>query len=292
MKLVLIYKKLILLKAYLFDIVIFRGHLLKVWTIANQKGGVGKTTTTVALAGLLSELGHKVLVMDLDPHGSLTSYFGYDPDSLTLSSFQIFQDNDDFTPEYIKSLTVNTTVPGLTLLPTTPALATVERKMSGIDGMGLRISKALKKIDGFYDYVLLDCPPILGVLMINALVACNRIIIPVQTEYLALKGLERMKRTLSMIQKTRPNPLKTTIVPTLFDRRTQASISSLNILRKKYPDSLWSSVIPIDTKLRDSSLKGKIPSEYDPHSRATRSYRQLLNYIIDLEIHVDQQQFA
>lgn len=265
---------------------------MKVWTIANQKGGVGKTTTTVALAGLLSDLGHKVLVIDLDPHGSLTSYFGYDLDSLSLSTFQIFQDADDFTSEFIQSLTVNTSVPGLSLLPTTPALATIERKMSGKDGMGLRLTKALNKIDEIYDYVLLDCPPILGVLMINALVACNRIIIPVQTEYLALKGLDRMNRTLSMIRKARPKPINVTIVPTLFDRRTQASLSSLNILRKKYSDSLWGSVIPVDTKLRDSSIKGKVPSQFDPDSRATRSYRKLLNYIIDLEKHVEEQLLA
>ena len=236
---------------------------MHVWAVANQKGGVGKTTSTVSLAGLLTEQGHKVLVVDLDPHGSLTSYFGYDPDALTNSTYQLFQGDDAFSKDDVVALVVDTSVPGLSLLPTSPALATVERQMTGKDGMGLRVGKAMSVIGSEFDYVLLDCPPILGVLMINALAACERLLVPVQTEFLALKGLERMTRTMQMIQKARPQPLIFTIVPTMFDRRTQASVSSLNVLRKQYADNLWRATIPVDTKLRDASRLGRVPSQHD-----------------------------
>ena len=263
---------------------------MRVWAIANQKGGVGKTTSTVSLAGLLTEQGHKVLVVDLDPHGSLTSYFGYDPDALTSSTYQLFQGDDAVSKDGVLELVVDTSVPGLSLIPTSPALATVERQMTGKDGMGLRVGKAMSAIEAEFDYVLLDCPPVLGVLMINALAACERLLVPVQTEFLALKGLERMTRTMQMIQKARPQPLTFTIVPTMFDRRTQASVSSLNVLRKQYADNLWRATIPVDTKLRDASRLGRVPSQHDSEGRAVRAYRQLMNYILAEDKQVEDNQ--
>lgn len=173
-------------------------------------------------------------------------------------------------------------------MPTSPALATVERQMTGKDGMGLRVNKALQSIDGTFDYVLLDCPPVLGVLMINALAACEKLIVPVQTEFLALKGLERMTRTMQMVQKARPQPLSFTVVPTMFDRRTQASVSSLNTLRKQYSEHLWRSAIPVDTKLRDASKLGKVPSEHDSDCRGVRAYRQLLNHLLEEQVQSDK----
>jgi chromosome partitioning protein len=256
---------------------------VRVWAVANQKGGVGKTTTTVTLGGLLAEQGHRVLLVDLDPHGSLTSYFGYDPDSLTRSSYQIFQADESMNTQEMLGLCTGTSVPGLSLIPTSPALATVERQMTGKDGMGLRIMRALQSVKGNFDYILLDCPPVLGVLMINALAACERLVCPVQTEFLAIKGLERMIRTLQMVQKARPQDLGVTIVPTMFDRRTQASTSSLNSLRKQYPTQLWRSAIPVDTRLRDASKKGLAPSVHSPDSRAVRAYRQLLTQLLQDE---------
>jgi chromosome partitioning protein len=257
--------------------------------VANQKGGVGKTTTTIALGGLLAEQGHRVLLLDLDPHGSLTSYFGYDPDTITASSYQLFQADGEMSCADVMALVTRTSVPGLSIIPTSPALATVERQMTGKDGMGLRIERSLKAVVSEFDYVLLDCPPVLGVLMINALAACQKLVLPVQTEFLALKGLERMTRTLQMVQKARPNGLSVTIVPTMFDRRTQASVSSLNSLRKYYPTQLWRSAIPVDTRLRDASKQGVVPSVYDPEGRSVRAYRQLLKQLLNEEKLHEQQ---
>ncbi len=256
---------------------------MRVWSVANQKGGVGKTTSAVVLAGLLAESGNRVLVVDLDPHGSITSYFGYDPDKVMASSYAFFQQEAPLKSEAVLALCAKTSLPSLSLIPTSPALATVERQMTGKDGMGLRVSRALAEVSDSFDYVILDCPPVLGVLMINALAACERLIIPVQTEFLALKGLERMTRTLQMVQKARPNPLAINIVPTMFDRRTQASVSSLNSLRKFYPTQLWRSAIPVDTRLRDASKAGVVPSVYDPDGRAVRAYKQLLSQILSEE---------
>ena len=164
--------------------------------------------------------------------------------------------------------------------------------MTGKDGMGLRVGKAMSVIEAEFDYVLLDCPPVLGVLMINALAACERLLSPVQTEFLALKGLERMTRTMQMIQKARPRPLTFIIVPTMFDRRTQASVSSLNVLRKQYADNLWRATIPVDTKLRDASRLGRVPSQHDPASRAVRAYRQLMNHILAEDKQLEDEQTA
>ena len=111
---------------------------------------------------------------------------------------------------------------------------------------------------------------------------------PVQTEFLALKGLERMTRTMQMVQKARPQPLSFTVVPTMFDRRTQASVSSLNTLRKQYSEHLWRSAIPVDTKLRDASKLGKVPSQHDSDSRGVRAYRQLLNHLLEEQVQRDK----
>jgi chromosome partitioning protein len=249
---------------------------VRIWAVANQKGGVGKTTSVVALGGLLAERGKRVLVVDLDPHGSLTSWFGYDPDSLSHSVFDLFQHQGKVPQGLPAQLITDTSCEGMSLLPASTALATLERKMVGVEGMGLIISRALAQLWDDFDYVLLDNTPSLGVLMVNALAAAQHLIIPVQTEFLAIKGLERMLHTLEMIMRSQKNVLSYTIVPTLFDRRTQASVKSLNQLRKSYPDSLWKFAIPVDTKFRDASQAGLTPSALDAETHGVRAYARLL----------------
>ncbi len=257
---------------------------MKIWTVANQKGGVGKTTTAVTLGGLLADWGFRVLLVDLDPHGSLTSYFRISPDQIEGSTYSLFQDAGGGQSPRIRAYIHPTAAGGLSVLPATTALAAVERKGSGFDGMGLVVSRALSGIAAEFDHVLIDSPPLLGVLMINALAACKRLLVPVQTEFLALKGLERMVATLHMIYKSRNKGLDYTIVPTMFDRRTSASVQSLKTLREQYRAQLWDSVIPIDTKLRDASQEGLPASVRYPDSRAVIAYRELLNELMKTEI--------
>ncbi len=249
-----------------------------VWSVANQKGGVGKTTTTVTLAGLLSQKGHRVLMVDTDPHGSLTTYLGYDSDTVASSLFDLFQ-LKAFTHETVKPLILKTELDGMDIIPAHMSLATLDRVMGNRSGMGLILKRALKAVSQDYDYVLIDCPPILGVMMVNALAASDRILIPVQTEFLAMKGLERMMRTLSIMKKSRPNGFKVTIVPTMYDKRTRASLQTLTQLKQDYPNQVWSSAVPIDTKFRDASLKHLPVSHFASGSRGVFAYKQLLIYL-------------
>ncbi len=253
---------------------------MRVWAVANQKGGVGKTTTSVALAGLLADAGKRVVVLDLDPHGSMTSYFGHDPDSLEHSVFDLFQ-HQGTVPEGLPwQLLRSTSHERISLLPSSTVLATLERQSPGQNGLGLVIAKSLSQMWQDFDYAIIDSPPLLGVLMVNALAASQQLVIPVQTEFLALKGLERMVGTLAMINRSRRQPLPYVIVPTLFDRRTQASMNTLKVLRNAYEAQLWPAFIPIDTRLRDASRAGVTPSQFDPGSRAVLAYKALLKYLL------------
>jgi len=245
---------------------------LRVWATANQKGGVGKTTTAVSLAGELSREGRRVLLVDLDPHGSMTSYFKHDPDTQELSVYQLFQ-----TPAIsIKEIMLDTEMEGIKLLPASTALATLDRQLGTQEGKGLVLQRALAGIFDEFDYCIIDCPPLLGILMVNALAAATNLLVPVQTEFLALKGLERMLKTLNMVLNARKQPLEYLIIPTMFDRRTRAAIQCLRQLRDDYGDQVWDSIIPIDTKFREASQQGLPISHVSASSRGAKAYKALL----------------
>jgi chromosome partitioning protein len=249
--------------------------------VANKKGGVGKTTTSVALAVIAAEQGKRVLLIDLDPQGSLTCYFGGDPDHVPISVFTLFQDKSVVCLESIMQLLSPTGFDNVTLLPASTALATLERLAVGKGGLGLVISHTVEKIKDEFDLVIIDSPPVLGVLLINALAACDRLIVPVQTEHLALKGLERMLHTLRMLDQSQHRALRYVIVPTMFDRRTQASVLSLRKIRHQYGMDTWPSKIPIDTRLRDASLAGVPPNLFDPKSNGLVAYHSLYHWLLE-----------
>ncbi|MBV1873234.1 MAG: ParA family protein [Gammaproteobacteria bacterium] len=253
---------------------------MKVWAVSNQKGGVGKTTTVVGLAGILSDLGQRVLMVDMDPHGSLSCYFGYSPDDELESVYDLFdahyQKQELLPGEVIRK----TGFQHLDLMASATALITIEKKMGIKDGMGRVLQRALAQIKDDYDFVLIDTPPQLGVLLINALAASDHLLIPVQTEFLAIKGLERMMNTLKMLTASLGYHLGYSIVPTMYDRRTHASVESLRLLRKTYAETIWPSFIPIDTKFRDASQAGVPPAQYNASARGVRGYRALLKYLL------------
>ncbi len=253
---------------------------MRVWAVANQKGGVGKTTTSIALAGLLAESGKRVVVVDLDPHGSMTSYFGYNPDELEHTCFDLFLHKGAVPDGLPGQLLQSTSHENISLLPSSTALATLERQSPGHGGLGLVIAKSLAQLWQDFDYAIIDSPPLLGVLMVNALAASQQLVIPVQTEHLAVKGLERMVSTLAMINRSRKQPLPYCIVPTLFDRRTQASLGTLRVLRDTWPEHIWHGYIPVDTRLRDASRAGVTPSQFDGKSRSVVAYRALLKHLL------------
>ncbi len=251
---------------------------MKIWAVANQKGGVGKTTTAVSLAGVMQKRGYRVLLVDLDPHGSLSSYFGVDPDVIEPSGYDLFKNTAS-----IRSVVHKTPYKRLMFVPASSALATLDRQLGTQDGMGLVIKKALDQCSEYFDFAIIDCPPMLGLLMVNALAACEHLLIPVQTEFLALKGLERMVNTLKMIQKARKQNLKYSIVPTFFDRRLKASTETLRHLRENYADEIWQGVIPVDTQFREASQKGIPLTIARPSGRGGRAYSDLLDYLLQMD---------
>jgi chromosome partitioning protein len=253
---------------------------LVVWTVANQKGGVGKTTSTITLGGLLAEQGHRVLLIDTDPHASLSYYFGLESEELDLSVYDLFVQVS--TKEQILQSLCPTYYPNIDIMPAVMGLATLDRALGAKGGMGLVLKKAVAKLADDYDYVLIDCPPVLGVLMVNALAASERIIVPVQTEFLALKGLDRMIKTMEIMQVEQADRFKYTIVPTMFDKRTKASILAYRKLQAVYSSNVWPGIIPIDTNFRNASESRKVPSDYASSTRGVVAYKALLKHLQSL----------
>ncbi|MFN4289869.1 MAG: ParA family protein [Permianibacter sp.] len=249
---------------------------MRIWAIANQKGGVGKTTTTVSLGGLLASRGKRVLLLDLDPHASLTAYFGVNPDGDHAGIFDLFLEHKSLTRERVLQCVQNSQLAGLQFIPGQVAMATIEKQLANQDGQGLVVTRLLQLLQNDFDHVLIDCPPILGVLMVNALAACQYLLIPVQTEFLALQGLERMLRTLQMIERSRRQPIAHRIIPTMFDRRTRAAVQCLRQLRDSHGSRVWRGVVPVDTRLREASRSHLPPNVFAPDSRAVEAYAQLL----------------
>lgn len=253
---------------------------MKIWTIANQKGGVGKTTTVASLAGAFVKRGQRVLMVDTDPHASLGYYLGIDSEQLPCSLYDLFLGHKNLSCETVKTHIVPTNVQGLDLMPSTMALATLDRSLGHEEGMGLILKKALKLIETEYDVVLIDCPPVLGVLMVNALAASEHIIVPVQTEFLAIKGLDRMVKTMLLMGRSKKINYSYTIVPTMYDKRTRAASAALKQLNEDYHQELWQEVIPVDTKFRDASLSHLPASHYAPSSRGVKAYNRLLDDLL------------
>ncbi len=249
---------------------------MRIWAIANQKGGVGKTTTTLALGCGLAALGHRVLLIDLDPHASLTRAFGIPLDPPLAGVLDLFS----APPAELASLCHDTPVPGLAHVCAQAALATLERRSANQPGLGLALQNALARHQGRHDYILLDCAPTLGLLMINALAAADRLIIPTQAEPLALHGLDGMVRTGEMVERSRRRPLPISILPTLFDRRTRAGNESLKQMQDRHGARVWEDAIPVDTRLC-SAATVMAPLQGDEYpGRGLATYRRALQWIL------------
>ncbi|WP_411834793.1 ParA family protein [Pseudoxanthomonas mexicana] len=252
---------------------------MRVWAIANQKGGVGKTTTTLALGRGLAMRGARVLLVDLDPHASLTRAFGVPPEPAPAGVLELFNE----PPAELASLARDTGIPGLQHVAAQTALATLERRSATQPGLGLALSNALARCGDGYDYVLFDCPPTLGLLMVNALAAADHLIIPTQTEPLALHGLEGMCRTADMIERSRRRPLPVSVLPTMYDRRTRTGAETLREMQRQHGPRVWDDAIPTDTRLCNvAALTSTAPAEQYP-GRGLSAYRRALEWILATE---------
>ncbi|MDQ7015338.1 MAG: ParA family protein [Gammaproteobacteria bacterium] len=243
----------------------------KIISIASQKGGVGKTTTVVSIGGILVQMGYRVLLVDVDPNASMTSYFRLTPERSSRCSYALFQDKA-FSPS---KLILQTEVNKLDLIPACSALAMLERDLGLKQGMGTVLQKNMEKFVYQYDFILIDSPPTLGLIMINVIYSGDVLVVPVQTEYLALQGLAKMDSTIEMIKKTKPE-VNWHVLPTMYDRRTNASRRSLRDIKERYGDYLHGDVISVDTKLRNASMLSLPVSHLDGYSRSHEQYHHYI----------------
>ena len=259
---------------------------MSTWAVCNQKGGVGKTTTAISIASLVAERGRKTLLIDLDPHASASVYLvGREEEGAAAGVMQWFSAELDGSAARLDEAACaaaceETAQPSLAIARATPALAALERRAAGREGFGRVLADAIARLRNRFDAVIIDCPPTLGLLMINALAAAERVLIPVQTEHLALEGLERMLRTLDMVERSQRRTIGRVVIPTLYDRRTRASLLALERLREEHSSVLWPEPVPVDTRLRDAARAGLPAPLYCPASRAVDVYRRLLDHLI------------
>ncbi len=256
---------------------------MSVWAVANQKGGVGKTTTALSLAAHLVRRGERVLLVDLDPHGSLTTWLRFTVEDDQPGVLTLFQQAAAGEEMETGQAVHATEFDGLFLMPAHAGMAALDRRLGSRPGMGKVLATALAGLQEQFGHVLLDCPPMLGVLMVNALAAAHHLVLPVQTEFLALKGLERMLKTLEMLGRSSGRSLPYTIVPTLYDKRTRASLDSFRKLQQDHAEHLWPRFIPVDTRFREASRQRKPLPMMQPGARGSMAYAVLLDHLLEQE---------
>ena len=249
-------------------------ELARVIAFANQKGGVAKTTSTLNLAVALHERGLRVLIVDLDPQGNLTMSQGLNPDSIERSMFDVLVHRLPIA-EVIREQEVDLAVSSIDL-------AGAELALSSQIGRERALEKSLSHVKENYDYVLIDTPPSLGLLTINALVASDGVIVPVQCEYLSLRGLVQLENTLSMIRENlNPNVKIVGILPTMFDGRTLHSKEAIEILTENFGPLVFNTRIRKTVRYAEAPVKGSSVLKYDPKGPAADAYRDLAKEVLN-----------
>ncbi len=248
----------------------------RVLAIANQKGGVGKTTTAVNLGAYLGAAGHRVLLIDMDSQANATSSLGFNKHEVSPSMYEVLVDERPLTDVIIPSKR-----PGLDLAPASVDLAGAEVQLAGAMAREQRLPRALTAVRKRYDFVLIDCPPSLGLLTLNALAAADGVLIPLQSEYLALEGLVQLRQTVDLVVGHINRRLRVFgIVLTMFDTRTNLSGQVQQEVRTHFPRELFETVIPRSVRLSEAPSFGQTISEYDPGSRGAVAYAALAREVV------------
>ncbi len=253
----------------------------RIIAVANQKGGVGKTTTAVNLSACLAEAGKRVLLVDVDPQGNATSGLGIERKLLASSVYELLL--EDMSPVQVM---VQTVVKGLWVVPATIDLAGAEIELVPRISRENRLKRAFQGVRGDFDFVIIDCPPSLGLLTINALTAADSILIPIQCEYYALEGLTQLMETFKLVREAlNPNLEVEGVVLTMFDGRTNLSIQVVDDVKKYFKGKVYKSIITRNVRLSEAPSHGQPITVYDPRSKGAEAYQELAREVIE---HVEE----
>ena len=253
----------------------------RVIAIANQKGGVGKTTTTINLSACLAEKGMKVLVIDVDPQGNTTSGLGIDKDNLENTVYQLLLDECT-----VEKCMYESVVNNLFVLPSDVDLAGAEIELIGIEEKEYILNKQVKLIREFFDYIIIDCPPSLNMLTVNAMTAADSVFVPIQCEYYALEGLSQLIHTINLVKQRLNEKLEIEgVVFTMYDARTNLSLQVVENVRKNLEQNIYNAIIPRNVRLAEAPSHGLPISMYDAKSAGAEAYRDLAEEILKQDGH-------
>ncbi|MBQ6292735.1 MAG: ParA family protein [Lachnospiraceae bacterium] len=248
----------------------------RIIAIANQKGGVGKTTTVINLSASLAELGKKVLTVDMDPQGNTSSGLGLDKDNLDMTVYQLMIGECELVECRYASV-----VDGVDVLPATVHLAGAEVELIGIPKSQFILKNGLAGVKNEYDYILIDCPPSLNLLTINAMTAADAVLVPIQCEYYALEGLSQLLYTIGLVQKSLNPKLEIEgVVFTMYDARTNLSMQVVENVKENLRQNIYKTIIPRNVRLAEAPSHGLPINLYDSRSAGAEAYRQLAKEVV------------
>lgn len=249
----------------------------RIIAVANQKGGVGKTTTTINLSACLAEKGMKVLTIDIDPQGNTSSGLGVDKNNVENTVYQLMIGDCS-----IEECIIVNHYDNLSILPSNVNLAGAEIELIGIEEREFILKKHIEKIKDNYDYIIIDCPPSLNTLTVNAMTTANTVLVPIQCEYYALEGLTQLIHTINLVKnRLNPNLEIEGVVFTMFDARTNLSLQVVENVKENLKQNIYKSIIPRNVRLAEAPSHGLPINIYDPKSAGAEGYRDLADEVID-----------